>query len=113
MGLFDDLVESTLLAGGKSKKNAVPRLILAVNNKRAYFWKKKKEKKDGNLGDPARGQADPGSPSAIGGAISGEIGKTGGRGVTTRGAGHDCQQAPSAIYILYRSVDLSIIGLLV
>jgi hypothetical protein len=36
MGLFDDLVESTLLAGGKSKK-------------------------DGYLGDPARGQADPGS----------------------------------------------------
>ena len=35
-GLFDDLVESTLLAGGKSKK-------------------------DGNLGDSARGQADSGS----------------------------------------------------
>ena len=35
--LFDDLVESTLLAGGKSKK------------------------KDGNLGDSARGQADPGN----------------------------------------------------
>jgi hypothetical protein len=40
LGLFDDLVESTLLAGGKSKK---------------------KRKKDGYLGDPARGQADPGS----------------------------------------------------
>ena len=39
MGFFDDLVGSTLrlLAGGKSKK------------------------KDGNLGDSARGQADPGS----------------------------------------------------
>jgi hypothetical protein len=37
LGLFDDLVGSTLLAGGKSKK------------------------KDGYLGDPARGQADPGS----------------------------------------------------
>jgi hypothetical protein len=37
--IFDDLVESTLLAGGKSKK----------------------ERKDGYLGDPARGQADPGS----------------------------------------------------
>jgi hypothetical protein len=36
MRLFDDLVESTLLAGGKSKK-------------------------DGYLVDPARGQADPGS----------------------------------------------------
>jgi hypothetical protein len=36
LGLFDDLVESTLLAGGKSRK----------------YW---------NLGDSARGQADPGS----------------------------------------------------
>jgi hypothetical protein len=39
--LLDDFSESTLLAGGKSKK--------------------KKEKKDGNLGDTAPGQADLGS----------------------------------------------------
>jgi hypothetical protein len=37
-------VESTLLAGGKSKEKKK---------------KKKKRKKDGNLGDSARGQADP------------------------------------------------------
>jgi hypothetical protein len=40
-GTFHDLVESTLLNGGKSKK------------------------KDEDLGDPAEGQADPGSADGV------------------------------------------------